>query len=168
VARAARDVGNRIGFAIAMRDCHGIAYCDDATALAALRPEIRDAVAARLITKPLLPAQQLALVEEVARMVEEESYAEHVTVQYGPTGVQWCSRGCSKRSRRHRPTTTGRSTCISRDALPAGMADQTHPEGIVRYLDDLGMLSPRLTLAHCVWARPEELSLLAERGVTIA
>jgi len=27
----------------------------------------------RLITKPLLPAQQLALVEEVARMVEEKA-----------------------------------------------------------------------------------------------
>jgi cytosine/adenosine deaminase-related metal-dependent hydrolase len=28
-------------------------------------------------------------------------------------------------------------------------------------------LSPRLTLAHCVWARPDELALLAERGVSI-
>ena len=27
---------------------------------------------------------------------------------------------------------------------------------------------PRLTLAHCTWARPDELELLAERGVTIA
>jgi cytosine/adenosine deaminase-related metal-dependent hydrolase len=35
-------------------------------------------------------------------------------------------------------------------------------------LDDIGLLSPRLTLAHCVWATPEELELLAERGVTIA
>src|SRR5712675_3736613 len=32
----------------------------------------------------------------------------------------------------------------------------------------IGLLSPRLTLAHCVWARPDELALLAERGVTIA
>lgn len=30
------------------------------------------------------------------------------------------------------------------------------------------MLTPRLTLAHCTWARPDELALLAERGVTIA
>ena len=29
-------------------------------------------------------------------------------------------------------------------------------------------MSPRLTLAHCTWARPEELELIAERGATIA
>jgi cytosine/adenosine deaminase-related metal-dependent hydrolase len=46
--------------------------------------------------------------------------------------------------------------------------DQAYPDGVVRHLDAIGLLSPRLTLAHCVWARPDELALLAERGVTIA
>jgi cytosine/adenosine deaminase-related metal-dependent hydrolase len=49
-----------------------------------------------------------------------------------------------------------------------GFLDQAYPDGVVRHLDALGLLSPRLTLAHCVWARPDELALLAERGVTIA
>ena len=38
----------------------------------------------------------------------------------------------------------------------------------MQYLDGIGFLSPRLTLAHCTWARSDELELLAERGVTIA
>jgi len=71
-----------------MRDRHGIGYCDDATALAAVRPGIRDAVAARLSVKPVAASQQLALVDEVARMVDEEGYADQVTVQYGPAGVR--------------------------------------------------------------------------------
>jgi cytosine/adenosine deaminase-related metal-dependent hydrolase len=29
------------------------------------------------------------------------------------------------------------------------------------------LLNPRLTLAHCTWARPAELELIAERGATI-
>jgi cytosine/adenosine deaminase-related metal-dependent hydrolase len=169
VARAARDVGNRIGFAIALRDRQGIAYCDDATALAALRPEIRNAVAARLATKPMPAAQQLALVDEVARMVEEEGYAEHMTVQYGPTGVQWCStpllEAIAQRSADHdRPI----HMHLLETRYQREWADHTYPQGIVRFLDDIGMLGPRLTLAHCVWARPDELSLLAQRGVTIA
>jgi 5-methylthioadenosine/S-adenosylhomocysteine deaminase len=169
VARAARDVGNRIGFAIAMRDRHGIAYCDDATALAALRPSIRDAVAAQLSVKPTSAQQQLALVDDVARMIADEGYSEHVTVQYGPTGVQWCSTpllaAIARASAEHdRPV----HLHLLETRYQREWADRTHPEGIVRYLDDLGLLSPRLTLAHCVHARPDELACFAERGVTIA
>ena len=46
--------------------------------------------------------------------------------------------------------------------------DANYPGGIVRYLDAIGLLSPRLTLAHCAWARPDELALIAERGATIS
>jgi 5-methylthioadenosine/S-adenosylhomocysteine deaminase len=169
VARAARDVGNRIGFAVAMRDRQGIAYCDDATALAALRPAIRAAVAEQLAVKPVSAQQQLALVDDVARMIDSEGYGEHVTVQYGPTGVQWCSTpllaAIAQASADHdRPV----HLHLLETRYQRAWADRTHPQGIVRYLDDLGLLSPRLTLAHCVYARPDELAQLAERGVTIA
>ena len=46
--------------------------------------------------------------------------------------------------------------------------DANYPGGIVKYLDGIGFLSPRLTLAHCTWARPDELELIAERGATIS
>jgi cytosine/adenosine deaminase-related metal-dependent hydrolase len=54
-------------------------------------------------------------------------------------------------------------TCYQR-----AWADAEFPQGIVKYLDTIGLLSPRLTLAHCTWARPEELELIAERDVTIS
>jgi len=38
----------------------------------------------------------------------------------------------------------------------------------VRYLDQLGVLGPEVVAAHVVHADPEELALLARRGVTIA
>jgi cytosine/adenosine deaminase-related metal-dependent hydrolase len=47
-------------------------------------------------------------------------------------------------------------------------ADKEYKSGMIRYLDEIGFLSPRLTLAHCTYARPDELDLLAERGVTIS
>ncbi|MET0544318.1 MAG: amidohydrolase family protein [Variovorax sp.] len=169
VARAAKDVGVRIGFAVAIRDRNGIGYCDDAAMLSALRPGIRDAVAQRLSAKALAPTHHLALVDEVAAMVEEGGYADHVTVQYGPTAVQWCSTPlleaiAQASADANRPVHMHLlETKYQRD-----WADRVHPGGIVRFLDSIGLLTPRLTLAHCAWARPDELALIAERGATIA
>jgi cytosine/adenosine deaminase-related metal-dependent hydrolase len=47
-------------------------------------------------------------------------------------------------------------------------ADQAYPEGLMSNLAGIGLLSPRLTLAHCVWAQPEELALVAAHGARIA
>lgn len=37
-----------------------------------------------------------------------------------------------------------------------------------RYLDSLGILSERAVLAHCIHLPPDEIALLAQRGVTVA
>src|SRR5439155_250038 len=46
-------------------------------------------------------------------------------------------------------------------------ADQHFPDGIVRYLRDIGLLSERLTLAHCIHARPDEMEMIAASGARI-
>ncbi len=169
VARAARDVGVRIGFAIAIRDRHGIAYCEDADVLAALRPGIRDTVARRLAVPAVSIVEHLARVDEVAQMVAEEGLGEHVTVQYGPTAVQWCTTHLLEAIARA-SADTGRPVHMHllETRYQREWADRTMPGGIVRHLDEIGLLGPRLTLAHCTWARPDELALIAERGATIA
>ena len=34
----------------------------------------------------------------------------------------------------------------------------------MRYLDDIGLLGPRLNLVHAVWMRPDEVDLVADKG----
>ena len=48
VARAARDVGIQIGFAVSLRDRQPLGYCADAVVLERLRPSIREPIARRL------------------------------------------------------------------------------------------------------------------------
>lgn len=43
-----------------------------------------------------------------------------------------------------------------------------HGKSPVEYLDSLGILSPRVIAAHCVWLSDEDVSLLAKRGVNVA
>lgn len=169
VAKAARDVGVNIGFAVAINDRHAIGYADDATVLNAVRADIRDEVSARLKPSPLSPADYLARMDDVGHMLREGGYADHVTLQYGPGGVQWCSTPLLS-AIAQASADTGRPVHMHllETRYQREWADRAFPDGMVRYLDSIGLLSPRLTLAHCVWARPDELALLAERGVTIA
>jgi len=164
VARAARDVGVRVGFAVALRNRNPLVYGPSEPILAALPPDARAEIERRYIRAPMPVTDLIALTDAIAA-----SASDTFDVQYGPAAVQWCTdellRAVAEASAR-----TGRrihmhllETRYQRD-----WADSEFPGGIVRYLDSIGFLSERTTLAHCAWARPDELELLAERKVTIS
>ena len=164
IARAARDVGVRVGFAVSIRDRNPLIYGSSEKILTALPADARRQIEA-ILPKPLEPRAYIALVEEVAAAAGGPGF----DVQFGPNGIQWCSdevlaevAGASHR--------TGRRIHMHllETRYQRVWADAAHPNGVIKHLDALGLLSPRLTLAHCVWARPDELELLAERDVTIA
>jgi len=165
IARAASDVGIRIGFAVSMRDRNPLVYGPSEPILNALPPQARRGVEAIVSRPPLQPKAFVALVDEVASAAAGPLF----DVQFGPNGVQWCSdsllAAIAEASQR-----TGRRIHMHllETRYQRAWADANHPQGIVKHLDALGLLSPRLTLAHCVWARADELELLAARGVTIA
>src|SRR4029078_146177 len=46
--------------------------------------------------------------------------------------------------------------------------DHLYPDGVLRSFDSICLLSRRLSVAHGVGLRPDELELLGERGVTIS
>ena len=165
VARAARDVGIRAGFAVAMRNRNPLVYGPSEPILGALSASARDEIAKRFIRAPLPVADQIALVDAVTSAAGSDNF----NVQYGPQAVQWCSpdllAAIAEASQR-----TGRRVHMHmlETRYQRAWADENHPDGIFHYLDGIGLLSPRLTLAHCAWARPDELELIAARGVTIS
>jgi cytosine/adenosine deaminase-related metal-dependent hydrolase len=130
-----------------------------------LSPEAKAEVEKRYLRAPLSVKDQMALVNAVADAAASSTF----DVQYGPQAVQWCthdlletiseaSQGTGRRIHMHLLETSTQRAWL----------DANYPDGIVPFLDKIGFLSPRLTLAHCTWARPDELELLAARGVTIA
>jgi 5-methylthioadenosine/S-adenosylhomocysteine deaminase len=165
VARAARDVGVRAGFAVTMRNRNPLVYGPSEPILAALSSPARDEVEKRYLRPPLPVEAQLALVDAVADAAASPMF----DVQYGPQAVQWCThellQAIADASRR-----TGRRIHMHllETSTQRAWLDANYASGIVKFLDSIGFLSPRLTLAHCTWARPDEFELLAARGVTIA
>jgi cytosine/adenosine deaminase-related metal-dependent hydrolase len=165
VARAAGDVGLRVGFAIAMRNRNPLVYGASEPILAALSPQAREEIRQRFLRPPLPVEAQIALVDAVAAAAANPMF----DVQYGPQAVQWCTHELLEAIARASERTGRRihmhllETCTQRAWL-----DANYPGGILKFLDSIGFLSPRLTLAHCTWARPDELELIAERGATIS
>jgi cytosine/adenosine deaminase-related metal-dependent hydrolase len=89
--------------------------------------------------------------------------------QYGPQAVQWCTHELLEAIARASERTGRRIHMhLLETSTQRAWLDANYPGGIVRFLDGIGFLSPRLTLAHCTWARPDELELIAERGATIS
>ncbi|MBI0537946.1 hypothetical protein D9599_20505 [Roseomonas sp. KE2513] len=165
VVRAARAVGVRVAIAVSMRDRNALAYAPDEAILTRLPPETRALVEARLVAPPRSPTEQLRLADALAESCDDPL----VTVQYGPYGLEWCSDTLLS-AIAERSATTGRHIHMHllESRLQREYLDAEHPDGPVRHLDRLGLLSPRLSLAHCTWLRPEEMELLAERGVTVS
>lgn len=165
VARAARDVGVRVGFAVSMKDRNPIGYGPPEPLLAALPQAAREEIASRFVRPPLAPKDYLRLVDDVAAAAD----GPHFNVQYGPNGVQWCSDALLE-AIAEASALSGRRVHMHllETRYQRGYLDQLYGGDVVKFLDSIGLLSPRLSLAHCVWTRPDELELLAARGVTIS
>lgn len=164
IARAARDVGIRMAFALAVRDQNPIVYGDAGALLAALPEAGRQAVEASFPHRPMTPRDYVALIDEIANAIG----GPMVDVQFGPAGVQWCSRAMLE-AIAEASATTGRRIHMHllETIYQRAWADKAFPNGVVRYLKEIGFLSSRVTLAHCIHARPDELDMIAESGARI-
>ena len=165
IARAAQDVGVRVTLAVFMRGRNPLVYGDPAALVAALPDGARATVEAAFLQPPLSIAQQIARVEAIAEAVESPTF----TVQFGPSGPQWCSDALLAAIAR-RSAETGRRVHMHllETRYQRAFADQAYPEGVVERLKALGLLTPRLTLAHCVYARGDDLDRIAAEGAVIA
>jgi cytosine/adenosine deaminase-related metal-dependent hydrolase len=164
VIRAAKDVGIRLGLSCPLLDHDAWAYDGGPERLKPfLSPADWDALS------PLAPRyapfrDQLAAADAVAAA----SSNPLVDVQYGPVGPQWCSNALLEAIAEASATNIRRIHMhLLESPRQRAWLDRRFPQGIVRYLDEIGFLSPRLAVAHGVQLRPDEYDLLAERGVQL-
>ncbi len=165
IARAAEDVGVRVTLAVFMRDRNPLVYGDDRSVWSKLPEGARAIIEAQFLGAMPGVEDQIARVEAIAAAVESPAFS----VQFGPNGPQWCSDALLA-AIAERSTRTGRRVHMHllETRYQRAFADRVYSEGIVTRLSALGLLSPRLTLAHCVYCRPEELDAIAASGAVIA
>src|SRR3982074_1266353 len=164
-ARAARDVGVRLGFVVPLRDTQTLGYGSDEELLALHDSQDRKFVKETWLYPFPSPQAYMDLVREVAHRIE----GPLVTVQLGPNSPQACSEAlleaiAEASSRDNRRITTH----LLETSIQRKWADAKYPRGFIEHLCDIGVICERFTGAHGVWLRPNEVALLAERRAQIA
>ena len=164
VARAASDVGIRIALALAVRDQNPIVYGDSEPVLSSLSGDDRKTIEELFVRSPTSPKAYIELTDAIASAIA----GPKVDVQLGPAGVQWCSKPLLEAVAENSAQTGRRIHMhLLETVYQRAWADQHFPQGVVRYLSDIGFLSERLTLAHCIHARPDEIEMIAASGARI-
>ena len=170
VARAADDVGIRVAFSCPIRDRNPWVYGDQRALLPYLTAADRAVMETAILDGAAIPDEmpahrQIEQVEAIAAAHESELFQ----VQYGPIGPQWCQDVTLERIAEASAENNRRVHMhLLESPRQRQWLDAAYRQGIVRFLDDVGLLSPRLTVAHGVHLTDEECALLAERGVTVA
>lgn len=163
VAKAASDVGIRIAFALAVRDQNPIVYGDAGPVLSGLSRDDRNTIEDLFVRAPMSPDAYIELTDAIAAAIA----GPMVDVQLGPAGVQWCSKSLLEAVAENSARTGRRIHMhLLETVYQRAWADQNFPD-MVRWLRDIGFLSERLTLAHCIHARPDELEMIAASGARI-
>lgn len=165
VVRAAQDVGVRIGLVVPMRDRNRLCYGADSSILSMLNPDDREEVARNWSYEALSPKEQVARVEALGSKYDSDL----VQIQFGPVGVQWASDELLELVA-DASARTGRRIHMHflESRYQRDWMDATYPNGVVNFLDQIGLLSTRLTMAHGVWLTPNEMNILAARNVIVS
>jgi cytosine/adenosine deaminase-related metal-dependent hydrolase len=163
ILAAYEEVGMRVVFSIALRDQ---AALDIAPFLPADMPPD---VAALVAGAGRDPVADLDFVEAQLRRQPATSRRHWALSASGP---QRASRelleGVAVLAERHRLPLTTHVYETKAQTAKARKIYGAQGGSMIRYMDEVGLLRGRTTLAHGVWLLPEEIALLAERGAGVA
>ena len=119
-----------------------------------------------LVKKPRSSAEILVECEELIN--KWHGYGGVLGVLIGPSGPQRCSDkllcDCMELAKKYN---VGFHTHLLETRIQAEAGNLFYGKPMVEHLAKLGILSPRVSLAHAIWVTDKEISLIAEHGASI-
>ncbi len=162
VARAARDVGLRLAFVAPVLDRNLAGYDGGAAVEAALAARDWQAIRAAQAQPPV--EEQIAAVREVAGAIDGPG----IVTQFGPPGPQWLSEAGWQAVGEAAAGGWRSHVHLLETRLQRDWLDAECPEGAAAFFARAGLLNERLTVAHGVFLRRDEIAALADAGATLA
>ena len=166
--RGYRDAGIRVAYHPPMVDQNLLVYNDEAGFITSLPAELQPAAQKMKGFAALTTDEYIGLCDALhTQFHDADNHTVHI--QVSPAGGQWCSDTLILRSVEW---AKAHSTRIQMHLLETRFqrhyAFQKWGKSFVKHLDEIGALGSWLTLAHMIWIEPDDLPVLAQRGVSIA
>ena len=140
---------------------------EDEAFLASLPEDLRQRTRAMFpMAAEMTPDDYLAVVDGLIA-----DYRNHprLDIWYGPPGPQWITDDLLVRiaegAERH---DVGLQTHVLESYYEKLIGPRFYGKPMVRHLKDLGVLSPRFSMAHGVWLSEEDIEVLAETGASVS
>ncbi|MEB3232756.1 MAG: amidohydrolase family protein [Leptolyngbyaceae bacterium] len=129
----------------------------------ALQQQVRELVP---LTQALPPADYLDLITHLAQTYHDHP---HIDVWFGPSGPQWVSDQLMVQiAAAAEKVDTHIQTHAVESFYEKLLGPRFYGTSVVAHLQDLGVLSPRFSIAHGVWLTEADIEILATTGAAVS
>jgi cytosine/adenosine deaminase-related metal-dependent hydrolase len=142
-------------------------HYEDQAFLASLPDALRQRLIRLRPTQPALStADYLALMRQLILSYQAHP---HIDIWFGPPGPQWVGDALLVQiADLAESLNTGIQTHVAESFYENLMGPRFYGKSVVAHLHQLGVLSPRFSIAHGVWLNERDIEIFAETGASIS
>lgn len=165
--QAYEQAGLRVALAPGATYSSFLVHGEDDAFLATLPNPLRQQVNALVpLQQTLAPEDYLAVISELVLTYQSHP---HIDVWFGPPGPQWVGDALLiKIAEAAERLDTGIQTHAVESFYEKLLGPRFYGNSVIAHLHQLGVLSPRFSIAHGVWLTENEIEILAETGASVS
>ncbi|MBD1909841.1 MULTISPECIES: amidohydrolase family protein [unclassified Leptolyngbya] len=164
---AYEQAGMRVALAPGASYSSTLVHFEDNTFVSGLPDALQQRVQTLISFQQTLSTEEyLALISDL--VVRYQSHP-HIRVWFGPPGPQWVSNELMIQvAEKAAALQTGIQTHVVESFYENLMGPKFYGKSVVAHLHELGVLSPRFSMAHGVWLSEADIEILAETGASVS
>ena len=159
------ESGIRIAYAPFAMDQNTFVYQNDESFLRSLPVPLANTL--RDVLERMSPPDDYDWAAQVLSLLDAHSGNPRVRILCGPTGPEWCSPAMlTQAAKLADEAGIGLHLHCLESPIQREYFKRTYGKTCVDYLNDVGILGPATSLAHCTWFSDRDIELCAETGTS--
>ncbi|EKV00568.1 cytosine deaminase-like metal-dependent hydrolase [Leptolyngbya sp. PCC 7375] len=164
---AYEQAGMRVALTPGIRYESMFVHGEDDAFLASLPEDLKQRL--QTLVPMAQPLSRTAHIELITDFVQQYQTHPHIDIWFGPPGPQWVGDELLVQMVE---AAERLDTHVQTHALESFyeklMGPRLHGQSVIAHLNQLGVLSPRFSIAHGVWSTPADIEILAATGAAVS